>query len=167
VSTIQNDRSTHEGEDQYTNSLSDFLFHKLNQTCLAPLTFSLTITFNLGVPLRHQHIDVNVPFGCVCIIAACMAGKLTRHRDNAVVNSHSLSSLTQRTQWHRDTADETVDSFCKAIQFQLYHTNFQPKVIWHGPNFHTGDYPTILSESNGELTIEELRELDPLQYNLD
>jgi hypothetical protein len=120
VSNIQNDHPTHEGGDQCTNSLSDFLFHKLNQTCLAPPTFFLTITIDLQVgvpPLGYQYIDVNVPFGCVCIITIHMVGKLIRHRYNAVVNGHSLSSPTQRTQWHQDTndPDETVCIFCKAI----------------------------------------------------
>ena len=41
------------------------------------------------------------------------------------------------------------------------------KVILQPRDFHTGDFPTSLSESDGGLTFDELCELDPLHYDLD
>ena len=41
------------------------------------------------------------------------------------------------------------------------------KVIQQPQSFHTGDFPTSLSESDGGLTFDELCELDVLHYDLD
>jgi hypothetical protein len=41
------------------------------------------------------------------------------------------------------------------------------KVILRPQDFHTGDFLTSLSESDGGLTFDELCELNPLHYNLD
>ena len=55
----------------------------------------------------------------------------------------------------------------RQTNYRYYMTLMISKVILQPRDFHTGDFPTSLSESDGGLTFDELCELDPLHYDLD